>query len=1290
VTSLLELTAPPSPYKGLAPFDDSELDAFLFFGRARETEVVTANVLASRLTVLYGPSGVGKSSLLRAGVVRSLRAEPGFPRPAVIYYGSWAGDAVGGLEDAAFSSIAETLGHEPTDSPGGLVDRLAAWSAELGAEICLLLDQLEELFLYHADESRGGFLDLLPQLVTRPGLRVNVLLGVRDDALSQLDVFKARIPNLFANSLRLDHLDREAGRAAILGPLECYAALGQPEAAVEIEDELVESVLDEVAAGRIDPGVSGRGGREHAGEAGRIETPYLQLVLQRIWEVERERGSKVLRLQTFRELGGAQRIVEDHLDRALLALTPSEKDAAANVFGHLVTPSGTKIAHGVADLASYAAVGERDLEPVLRALAGQRILRPLGENGHAGGRYEIFHDVLADAVLAWRTRHEAETALAREREAARKRLRRLAWVVAAALVALAGMSALAAYAFSQRGEAREQASLAGSERAEAQRQAGLARTNASNAREAQQDAQRQARRAKVAAARASQQALVARQARARADREKAEAVRAREAAAAAAQRAEAGEATAEDARGEAVLQAQRARDAEQEARSSARNARVQEQRARQQAAQARAARRNARADELVARSLAALAVDPRRSAQLAVAASRLVPSRETEDALRAALVGMRVEHILPGTGTGPDPFARFSGNGNRIVVGGGTSRIRVYRSSNAAVLRALAAGTAVNDAALSNDGRLVAAAGADGRVRVWDVDSGALRVVLDHQGAARGLAWAPQDDVLATVGAGSSPTARLWSTTAWAPLHRLGHPRALKRVIFSRDGRRIVTFGEGRVARVFDVRTGALVATLEHALGEITSAAFSPGSELVVTGGRDRVARVWNAATGDLRFTLGGHEGQVLDVAFSPNGERVATASSESLSRIFSARTGALEDVLRGHSGPPVNSIDFSPRDNNALVTASADETARYWGPAQLPIPLLGHRKGVVDATFSPDGDHVLTASRDGTARLWDPYGEPRVAVLTRHSSAIASVAVDPEGQRVASGAADGRMQVASLAGDVHRTLALGSPVVGVAWARRGLLLAATRDGVLRVWSRGGEQLLATMRHGGTIRGAAVSANGEIVASAGLDRAVRLWRVPTGAKLGAIDHPAIVTSVALDRTGRLVASASGSTAYVWRSRTRALVHELRGHANAVTAVAFNANGRLLATSSADRDAVIWDVAKGKGRKRLVGHGGTVAGVAFSPDGRWLATAGPIKAGVWQVGESDLPRSFLFFLTGYERPLSSVAFAQRNWTIVTGSVDGTVRSYRCVYCGGLRQLVPFARVRLQRLAKEEKR
>ena len=146
-----------------------------------------------------------------------------------------------------------------------------------------------------------------------------------------------------------------------------------------------------------------------------------------------------------------------HLDEAVGELTAEEQDVAADVFNHLVTPSGTKIAHGVDDLAEYAGVREKELEPVLESLSRNRILRP------ADGRFEIFHDVLADAVLAWRTRHEGERALAVQHAEAERRHRQLLALLASALVVLAVMAAVTIYALTQRTEAREQADAARSE-----------------------------------------------------------------------------------------------------------------------------------------------------------------------------------------------------------------------------------------------------------------------------------------------------------------------------------------------------------------------------------------------------------------------------------------------------------------------------------------------------------------------------------------------------------------------------------------------------------------------------------------------------------------------------------------------------------------------------------------------------------------------------------------------------------------------------------------------------------
>ena len=279
---------------------------------------------------------------------------------------------------------------------------------------------------------------------------MNVLLSLREDTLARLDRLKGRIPNLFGNVLRLDRLDRAAGRAAIVRPLERWRELEGEE--VVAEDALVERVLDGVREGRIELGQVGLGAVEQNGSARGIEAPYLQLVMQRLWDVERGAGSTTLRAETLDALGGAGQVVADHLERAVDALTPAHQEIAARLFDHLVTPSGMKIAHEASDLAQFARCSEDDVRSVTGVLADHRILRT-----DEAGRFEIFHDVLAGAVLAWTSRHDADRAVARERADARRRHRRLAFLAVGAVIGLAFAGVLTAWAFAERDRARRHA-----------------------------------------------------------------------------------------------------------------------------------------------------------------------------------------------------------------------------------------------------------------------------------------------------------------------------------------------------------------------------------------------------------------------------------------------------------------------------------------------------------------------------------------------------------------------------------------------------------------------------------------------------------------------------------------------------------------------------------------------------------------------------------------------------------------------------------------------------------------
>ena len=356
----------------------------------------------------------------------------------MVVFSRLGGDPVAAIAHA----VAAAAGVEPRTPSRRSVERACA----ARGDVYLLLDQAEEYFLYHpeggprARACRAG----------RAALRGSTSsLALRDDALAKLDRFKAPFPGILGNYLRLDRLYPRGGPSRGGAPLLRWRELGG------------DPIGDRARAhrggarpggGGPDPRRSWRRGRGCGRSAEeRIEAPYLQLVMERLWEVEREQESSVLRTETLEALGGAAQIVAAHLERAMDALSPGQQETASELLRQLVTPSGAKIAHAASDLAGYANVPEDEATVVLRALAERRILRP-GDDG----RFEIYHDVLAAPVLAWRARYVQSRALLE----AHRRNRRLALVAGVSLAALALTVLVAVFALVQRSNARDDARTA--------------------------------------------------------------------------------------------------------------------------------------------------------------------------------------------------------------------------------------------------------------------------------------------------------------------------------------------------------------------------------------------------------------------------------------------------------------------------------------------------------------------------------------------------------------------------------------------------------------------------------------------------------------------------------------------------------------------------------------------------------------------------------------------------------------------------------------------------------------
>ena len=419
-----------SPYVGLDPFESAHAD--YFFGRRRESKIIADHVLARPVTVLFGASGVGKSSILNVGLPAALRqiadadreeAEPGEPDIETAVSEGVDGDfVVRRLRDWQDPDKAEQL--------------ITTWAAETtGRPVLIIFDQFEEYFQYR-DRNRMSALDgALGKLISRRDLPLHLLIGVRDDALHQLDQLRAFVPGILGTTIELRGLNDAGIQEAIRGPVARYNEnFRKAKPSITIEDALVATLIRQLKEAEPDTNK----GRLAPGVERRIELPYLQLALTKLWDAEGGAAATAMRESTLIDLlGGVHRIVRDHVNSVMGKLNAEQQALCARIFDRLVTAIGGKIAYPTAGLATADVVGpsvsQHTIEAVLNKLTPKeaRILKPVMTNGLPG--FEIFHDVLGLPVLEWKRDFEAkqkEAALAHE---ARRPIRRV-WAFAYVLL----------------------------------------------------------------------------------------------------------------------------------------------------------------------------------------------------------------------------------------------------------------------------------------------------------------------------------------------------------------------------------------------------------------------------------------------------------------------------------------------------------------------------------------------------------------------------------------------------------------------------------------------------------------------------------------------------------------------------------------------------------------------------------------------------------------------------------------------------------------------------------------
>jgi WD40 repeat protein len=543
--------------------------------------------------------------------------------------------------------------------------------------------------------------------------------------------------------------------------------------------------------------------------------------------------------------------------------------------------------------------------------------------------------------------------------------------------------------------------------------------------------------------------------------------------------------------------------------------------------------------------------------------------------------------------------AAFGPDGRRVVTSSWDGTARLWDTSTGhEVLVFRGHEDGVNHAAFSSDGKFVVTASDDRTARLWDVASGEQLLVLrGHEGNVNDATFSPDGKLIAT--ASGDGTARLWDVENGKQILVLGgHDenvqirREMNSVEFSPDGKLVLTASNDKTARLWDVTSGREITVFRGHAGYVSDATFSPDGKLIATASwetlstqsaEDNTARIWDAATGEELSVLRGHLDRVYSVAFSSDGTRLVTGGDET-ARLWAVRNDERHVIVPGRRGE-FNQATFSP-DGKSLVTASRDRTARVWDAStgKQTLVLRGHQDNVEDATFSPDGRLLATASDDGTAAVWDAANGKELFVLRGHEDAVLRARFSPDGTR---------------------------------------LVTASADKTARVWDAStGREILVLRGHEAGVDDAAFSPDSNLVATASVDKTARLWRATTGDQIQVLhgDHP--FSAAAFSPDGRQVATASsGGTAQLWDIATGQKLLRLNVGESVVTSVSFARAGKLILTSSwnivpAEHTVRLWDIASGKQVLVLDGYkqGTVVRNAAISASGEQVIASS--DEGVW--------------------------------------------------------------------------
>jgi len=1149
-----ELPDPVNPYKGLRSFQ--EADAADYFGRDSLIQVLVDHLAKpevphSQLLVLIGPSGSGKSSAVRAGLIPALRndALPGSSRWFVTEMtpGSQPMEEL----EAALLRVAvnppESLLTQLREDERGLLRAVKrVLPSDNGIELVLYVDQFEELFTQTEDEARRRmFLAALAEAASDTRGRLRIIISLRADFYDRPLMYPDFGLLVRECTEVVLPLSRGELRQAIVGPAERVG--------VTIEPELVSRIIADVSE---QPGM----------------LPLLQYALTELFEL---REAHVLKLGAYTDRGGVRGALARRAEELYSEFDEDSQEAVRQLFLRLVTPG-----EGVDDtrrrvLRSEVASLGGDVLNVVAQYGGARLLTFDRDSETREPTVEIAHEAL---IREWQHLRQW---LDSSRDDLRMQ-RRIAQSAAEWMNSGRDDSYLATgFRFQQFNRWRQDTDFSLNLEEESYLDASTERLKRQEEEEAarlerEQLLERRSRHvlialvvlAGVAALISLGLAGVARSAQVRAELGQIQNQSLNLATGAQL-------ALADADTDEAIVLALAATSIEDPPTQAVRSL----------------------AEAVLApgtRHLYVLHEGNINSVEFNFDGNRILTGADDGQVLLRDRRTGSIVFRLNGH-TGPIRRVAFNDRGNFAASGSDDGRMIVWdlRDGSERFVYEDHDGPVLS-VGFGPQSELVASASADGTVNIYDVQTGELVQTLDdgHDGAVTDLVFTPDGDFIITSGEDSDMIR--WEISTGALVRRyIGHAGRINAIDISEDGTLLASAAAtDNAVFIWDARTGAILRRLTGHADQPWDVAFSPTSSLLVTGSQDGSVRVWDSETGTEQLRFLGHGSGVTAVDFSPDGLNLLSGAQNSETRLWDIKNGAELSRYTDHQ-EPVYSVDYSP-DGRLAVSGSWDTTLRIWdvqtnrslrtlGAVDNVDPDVGHTDWVVEVDFTSDGKRVLSSSYDGTLILWDVQtGE----IIRRfdHGVKLWSSAISADERLAASGADDGSLKVWDVqTGELLAELeGHDGPIraMDINPDSTLLLTGAGIDQTVREWSLETFELIQVLEgHEEWLWHIQYLPDGTQALSSSSDGVILLWDLRSGEVIRTfIGHDGPVVNFDIWPDGsQMITSSSDTTIRTWDIETGRELRRFSGHTSTVWSVSLSPDGERVLSGSGDSTVRLWDV-----------------------------------------------------------------------------------------------------------------